>query len=168
MTGYHPNYFLLGFRATPSIPTSKRSSSCSFQEKDGPAAGRFAGASRLGGQGPPGTSRGRQRCEELRPRKRLYSFASKRLQDVQGPGPPGASRGLQELPALSGQILPPDPFPKLSGQILGGFPAPGPPPRGLQELPPPNRLYQPFQGQILGGSQVAPLPQGPHPQICCS
>ena len=27
ITGYHPNYFLLGFRATPSIPTSKRSSS---------------------------------------------------------------------------------------------------------------------------------------------
>ena len=23
ITGYHPNYFLLGFRATPSIPTSK-------------------------------------------------------------------------------------------------------------------------------------------------
>ena len=45
ITGYHPNYFLLGFRATPSIPTSKRSSSCSFKEKE-----------QAGLQGPPGAS----------------------------------------------------------------------------------------------------------------
>ena len=104
--------YQLGFRATPSIPTSKRSSSCSFQEKDGPAAGRFAGASiGWGGRGlsslllclqaPPGSA-----------------GASRGLQ-----GPPGASRSFQPFQARFSL----QPFAKLSGQILGGFPAPGPP-----------------------------------------
>ena len=63
---------------------------------------------------------------------------------LQGPpGPPGAgaSRGLQTLQ-------------KRLPKILGGA----------------SRFWavtSPF-GQILGGSQLAPLPQGPHPQICCS
>ena len=49
ITGYHPNYFLLGFRATPSIPTLKRSKGDSLQGP--PRASRVL-------QGPPGTSRG--------------------------------------------------------------------------------------------------------------
>ena len=74
------------------------------------------------------------------------------------------SRGLQ---ILRGRGLfrdgPTNTLPALSGHF-GGFPAPGPPgapeasgagaSRGLQGPP--------------GGSQEAPLPQGPHPQICCS
>ena len=73
ITGYHPNYFLLGFRATASIPTSKRSSSCFLFLKG--KTGRRRRASR-NLQGPPGAFRGLQ-------------------------GPPGASRGLQAPSAAS-------------------------------------------------------------------
>ena len=76
ITGYHPNYFLLGFRATPSIPTSKRSSSRFLERnKMEGKTGRRRRASR-GLQGPSGASRGLQ-------------------------GPPGASTDLQGPPGLS-------------------------------------------------------------------
>ena len=72
LAGYHPNYFLFGFRATPSIPTSKRSSSRSFKEEDGPPqAGlqepsRASGASKKGLPGPPGLQgQGPRGCQGL-------------------------------------------------------------------------------------------------------
>ena len=100
------------------------------------------------------------------------AWACRGLQGLQAPGPPGASRGLQG---------PPDPADKAS-EDFGGFPAPGlqgpagasgagaSRGLGLQGPPGASRFWavtSPF-GQILGGSQLAPLPQGPHPQICCS
>ena len=78
-----PNYFLLGSRATPSIPTSKRSSS-RFLERN-----------------------------KMRGRRRRASGASRGLHpaaSVQGPPPeasrglqaPGASRGLRRLQPFRG------------------------------------------------------------------
>ena len=77
-TGYHSNYFLLGFRATPSIPTSNRSSS-RFSFKG--IQRRRTGPLQVGLQGPPAS--GFQKAQGL------ISFRG-----IQGP-PPTASSSLQ-------------------------------------------------------------------------
>ena len=160
ITGYHPNYFLLGFRATPSIPTSKRSSSCSFQEKDAPQA--FAGASSK--LQKPG-----RHCRPPAPRPR---GASRGLRGRGLQGPPGASRGSRSFrppqtpcqpfparfwgaphPGLQGLQRPQGPGPSSGLQKSQGAGAS----RGLQAF------YQAFQARFWVGSQAAPLPQGPLP-----
>ena len=50
ITGYHPNYFQLGFKATPSIPTSKRSS---YHHEARRKRGLHQGRASTGLQGSP-------------------------------------------------------------------------------------------------------------------
>ena len=119
ITGYHPNYFLLGFRATPSIPTLL------LPRERRPAAGGFAGPKargcevllRLPGCSaclPPGASRGLRR-QGLRGR------------GLRGP-PPGASRASgppKSLPDFRGFPGGPRRFAPARGQD----PSRGPPGR---------------------------------------
>ena len=97
ITGYHPNYFLLGFRATPSIPTCKRIVFEGRKVEKGPPRD----------QGPPRASKGLQ--EPPRPSiKALQSLQglSKAFKGppstkgLKGPqGPQGALRGLRGFQA---------------------------------------------------------------------
>ena len=122
ITGYHPNYFLLRFRATRSIPTSNRSSSrFSIRRRTGPPQARLPGASqtRLPGasQTPcrhlPGTSQAPPR------RRRLPAPFAETFRGLQGlPGVP--AKGPQKLleipePASASQAL----------YIFGGWEEPG-------------------------------------------
>ena len=82
---------LLRFRATPSIPTSKKSSSCSFKEKE--QAG-LQGLQGPPGQGPPGPLAASTTPLQARAVSG-FKGVSRGLQ--------GASRGVQGPPGASNQ-----------------------------------------------------------------
>ena len=104
-TSQATNYFLLGFRATPSIPTSKRSSLAPSKRKTGPPQAGLPGSGPAGppAPGPPGLQgpqgpfpRVLTRLHLPGPPRGPAKILGRGLQ-----GPPGTSRGLQGPPGAS-------------------------------------------------------------------